>query len=130
MTDNEKNSVSKLSYGDKFLIFVPNEGNYIEILGHRIDGFESFEAFCEHLKKYAELEETVKSQKAVIDRQKDHIELLEIEKQTLKEDSDKAKATAVGVIKRLDTEIERLKEKLNHSIGVDNTKENGCFPFD
>ena len=31
MTDNEKNSVSKLSYGDKFLIFVPNEGNYIEI---------------------------------------------------------------------------------------------------
>ena len=27
-------------------------------------------------------------------------------------------------------EIERLQEKLNHSIGVDNTKENGCFPFD
>lgn len=55
---------------DKFLIFIPNDENYIEILGHRIDGFESFKAFCEHLKKYAELEETVKTQKAELERLK------------------------------------------------------------
>lgn len=59
---------------DKFLIFAPNDENYIEILGHRIDGFESFEAFCEHLKKYAELEETVKTQKAEIDKMKAIVE--------------------------------------------------------
>ena len=27
-------------------------------------------------------------------------------------------------------EIAKLQEKLSHSIGVDNTKEYGCFPFD
>ena len=53
---------------DRVLIFIPNDANYIEILGHRIDGFESFEAFCEHFKKYVELEETVKAQKAEIKR--------------------------------------------------------------
>lgn len=47
MTDNEN------------LIYIPKDANYIEILGYRIDGFNNFEAFCEHLKKYAELEETV-----------------------------------------------------------------------
>ena len=52
---------------DKLLIYIPKDGNYIEILGHRIDGFESFEAFCEHLKNYAVLEETVKAQKAEIE---------------------------------------------------------------
>lgn len=35
-----------------------------------------------------------------------------------------------NVFNRLKAEIERLKEKLNHSIGIDNTKENGYFPFD
>ena len=55
---------------DKLLIYIPKDGNYIEILGHRIDGFESFEAFCEHLKNYAVLEETVKAQKAEIERLK------------------------------------------------------------
>lgn len=57
---------------DRLLIFIPKDGNYIEILGHRIDGFESFEAFCEHLKNYAVLEETVKTQKAEIERLKDY----------------------------------------------------------
>ena len=42
---------------EKVLINIPADGNYIEILGYKIDGFESFEAFCEHLKKCAELEE-------------------------------------------------------------------------
>lgn len=59
MKDNEKG---------RTLIDIPADGNYIEILGHRIDGFESFEAFLEHLKKYAVLEETVKTQKAEIER--------------------------------------------------------------
>lgn len=44
---------------NKNLIFIPKDANYIEILGYRIDGFDSFEAFCEYLKKYAELEEIV-----------------------------------------------------------------------
>lgn len=52
----------------RILINIPADENYIEILGHRIDGFESFEAFLEHLKKYAELEETVYRQKAEIEK--------------------------------------------------------------
>ena len=55
---------------NKNLIFIPKDGNYIEILGHRIDGFDSFEAFCEHLNKYAELEEIVNNQKAEISQLK------------------------------------------------------------
>lgn len=61
---------------EKMLINIPNEGNYIEILGHKIDGFDSFESFCEYLKKYAELEETVNRQQAEIER-------LQIEKDNL-----------------------------------------------
>ena len=53
---------------DRCLINIPADGNYIEILGHRIDGFESFETFLDHLEKYAVLEETVKNQKVEIDR--------------------------------------------------------------
>lgn len=65
MTDNER-----------CLLFVPNEGNYIEILGYKIDGYDSFEAFCEHLNKYAELEETVNRQKAEIERLRTETRLL------------------------------------------------------
>lgn len=50
----------------KNLIYIPKNANYIEILGHRIDGFDSFEAFCEHLKKYAELEEMISHLQAEI----------------------------------------------------------------
>ena len=39
------------------LIFVPAEGNYIEILGHRIEGFDSWESFQEYLKKRTALVE-------------------------------------------------------------------------
>lgn len=42
--------------GERILIDIPAEGNYIEIMGHKIDGFESFEAFLEYLKKVAEIE--------------------------------------------------------------------------
>ena len=51
------------------LIHIPANAEYIEILGHRIDGYESFEAFLEHLNRYAELEETVERQKAEIGEQ-------------------------------------------------------------
>ncbi len=37
---------------------------------------------------------------------------------------------ALDLINRQKAEIEELKTKLSHSIGVDNTKQNGCFPFD
>lgn len=56
--------------GNENLIYIPKDANYIEILGYRIDGFNSFEAFCEHLKKYAELEETVERQQAEIKKLK------------------------------------------------------------
>lgn len=36
----------------------------------------------------------------------------------------------LDLINRQKAEIESLKDKLNHSIGTDNTKENGYFPFD
>lgn len=34
------------------------------------------------------------------------------------------------LINRQQAEIKRLTAKSNHSIGIDNTKENGYFPFD
>lgn len=37
---------------------------------------------------------------------------------------------SIDLINRQKAEIESLKDKLNHSIGVNNTRENGCFPFD
>lgn len=49
------------------LIFVPNDGSYVEILGHRIDGFENFEDFCEYLKKCAKLEEENKRLKSLVE---------------------------------------------------------------
>ena len=52
---------------DKILIHIPKGGQYIEILGHRIDGFDSFEAFCEYLKKCADMEDTINRQKAEIE---------------------------------------------------------------
>ena len=75
MTDNDEGRI---------LINIPADENYIEILGHRIDGFESFEAFCEFLKNYAVLEETVNRQKAEIEKLREHIELLEIENEAIK----------------------------------------------
>ena len=51
----------------KIIINIPREGNYIEILGHKIDGYNSFESFLEELKelkdvrdKNKELEKEVK----------------------------------------------------------------------
>lgn len=51
---------------NKCLIYIPKDGNYIEILGYKIDGFDSFEKFCEHLKRYTELEEEMKITRAYI----------------------------------------------------------------
>lgn len=52
---------------DRMLIYIPKDGEYIEILGHRIDGFDSFQAFCEYLKKFAEMEDTINRQKAEVE---------------------------------------------------------------
>lgn len=38
--------------------------------------------------------------------------------------------SVLDLINRQKAEIERLKESLNRSIGIDNTNEKGCFPFD
>ena len=96
---------------DRTLIEIPKDGNYIEILGHRIDGFESFEAFCEYLNKCAVLEETVNRQQAEIER------LEELAKDRADVNFDKI----VGVVDRARADIkaeaikefaERLKEAL------------------
>lgn len=50
----------------------------------------------------------IKSQQAEILRLQNLVELLELEKQMMQKASDKSKATAIGVIKRLDAEIARL----------------------
>lgn len=61
---------------DKMLIHIPKDRDYIEILGYRIDGFDSFEAFCEHLKKFSDMEDTINRQKAKIEEQKGEIDRL------------------------------------------------------
>lgn len=58
----------KINEPNDTIIYIPADGNYIEILGHRIDGFESFEAFCEHLHKYSKLESRCKRFKNTINR--------------------------------------------------------------
>ncbi len=35
-----------------------------------------------------------------------------------------------SIVQKQSAENERLKEQLNHSIGTNNTKNDGCFPFD
>lgn len=50
----------------------------------------------------------INRQKAEILRLQNLVELLELEKQMMQKASDKSKATAIGVIKRLDAEIARL----------------------
>lgn len=105
---------------DKFLIFAPNDENYIEILGHRIDGFESFEAFCEHLKKYVELEETVKIQKAEIERLEDLNKCYYTSCQQTAKSNHEIKTEAVKEF------AERLHEYIN---GIIERHEMPMFPF-
>lgn len=57
------------------LIFVPAEGNYIEILGHRIEGFESWEAFLAYANKLAALEE---ENKKLVDEKTEFIDYLKV----------------------------------------------------
>lgn len=42
---------------EKPIIFIPRDGNYIEILGHKIDGYSSFESFLEELKELKDVRE-------------------------------------------------------------------------
>lgn len=59
---------------DRTLIYIPKEGNYIEILGYKIDGFDSFESFCEYLKKFAEMGAEIERQQAEIERLNKEVE--------------------------------------------------------
>lgn len=56
---------------DEPVMFIPREGNYVEILGHRIDGdFKSFEGFCEYLNKIKQTEienDILKAEKALLE---------------------------------------------------------------
>ncbi len=42
---------------EECLIWIPAEGNYIEILGHRIDGYNSFENFIDELHELQNIRE-------------------------------------------------------------------------
>lgn len=42
---------------ERVVIEVSKDGNWVEILGHRIDGFDSFEAFLDYLKGIVAIEE-------------------------------------------------------------------------
>lgn len=54
----------------RLLIHIPREENYIELLGYRIDGYDSLEAFLKELNKYAELKEENERLKAENERLK------------------------------------------------------------
>lgn len=49
------------------LIFIPRDEPYIEILGNRIDGVDSFESFIEYLKKVDDIEKENKQLKKELD---------------------------------------------------------------
>lgn len=85
---------AEMTDGVRVLLNVPASGDYIEILGYKIDGFNSFQAFCEHLKKYAELEEENA-------RQKDEIEGLIVAQETLQK-----------YVAKLNKELARANEKM------------------
>lgn len=106
------------SNNGRLLIYIPNDGNYIEILGHRIDGFDSFEAFVEHIEKYAVLEETVKNQKAEIKKLNGVIKNFKATKERQKAEIErlqnalfKQEDTMQMIVKERDAEIDRLKAK-------------------
>ena len=107
----------------RVLINIPTDENYIEILGYKIDGFKSFEAFCEHLKKYAELEEENKYLKdkaeGLINGQ---ISLQKhLSEMTTKVESKKAVMnTMARCIDIQENEIERLKKLLAESEAREN----------
>lgn len=95
MTDNER-----------MLIHIPKDGEYIEILGHRIDGFDSFEAFCEHLKKYSDMEDTINRQKAEIEKLTINMNAFGLGMKREKERADSARADAVKEF------AEKLKDRM------------------
>lgn len=53
---------------EKPIIFIPREGNYIEILGHKIDGYSSFESFLEELKELKDVREKNKELENNLDK--------------------------------------------------------------
>lgn len=52
----------------KYLMYIPHDKSYIEILGHRIDGFDSFESFYEYLKKFDSMERELQKYKKLEER--------------------------------------------------------------
>ena len=116
----------KLTDKERCLIFIPNNANYIEILGHKIDGFESFEAFCEHLKKYAELEETVNRLQEKNSNLTSDLTSLQKDFSSLKAENERLKDaliksgelcdSAKGIIATQNGKIECLKEDVAQKI--------------
>lgn len=63
---------------------------------------------------------------ATIERQETEIERLQAKNSNLTSDL----SSLQNDLSSAKAEIERLKERLNSSIAIDNTKNDGCFPFD
>lgn len=54
---------------ERIIFEVSRDGNWVEILGHRIDGFDSFEKFIDYLKGIVAIEEenvALRAQKAAL----------------------------------------------------------------
>lgn len=54
---------------EELIIYIPNGENYIEILGHRIDGYNGFEEFLDELYRLKVMEkeyEKIKEQKVCL----------------------------------------------------------------
>lgn len=76
---------------EKNIIYIPAEGNYIEILGHKIEGYSSFESFCKELnelkdikKQYKELKEIEEFHKKENGELRERVNHLEEENEELK----------------------------------------------
>ena len=99
----------------KHLIYIPKDGNYVEILGYKIDGFESFEVFCEHLNKYAEMEEE-------INRKNEQIEALIAGQETLQKALNEKLEENADLSIKLEKWLDKYNEKnieivkLSHNI--------------
>jgi FtsZ-binding cell division protein ZapB len=103
----------------KTLIEIPSHGKYIEILGYRIDGFESFDAFCEHLKKYAEMEDTISRQRAEIERLKcDNSNIHRLFSDACKRVDELDKLNETVKAEAIKEFAERLKEKKQWDVDI------------
>jgi 50S ribosomal subunit-associated GTPase HflX len=107
MTDNE--IIKALEEWRKELV---SDYQRLKLLDAPMDCFE--ESHGDTITNLTNALDLINRQKAEVLRLQNKVEILEMEKQMSKEDSDKSKAAAMGVIKRQDAEIERLNKAIDN----------------